>query len=487
MIRRLSLVLAALPAVLAAVLAIGILRHPSRQVQAGPVAPVPVDGAAAATRLAGAIRLRTVSYEAPSADSEAELRRLHAYLATSFLRLHALLKRETVGTYSLLYEWPGRDPRLAPILLMAHQDVVPVAPGTEAQWHADPFGGEIRDGFVWGRGTWDDKGNLMAILEAVEDLLAAGFVPQRTVYLAFGHDEENGGTAGAAAIAKLLAGRGVRLQFVMDEGLLIGDGMVPGLAQPAALIGLAEKGSATLRLTAREPPGHSSMPGARSAIGSLAAALTKLERAPLPASLHGVPAAMLETLAPEMRWPQRVALSNLWLTEPLVRGQLAARPATDAMLRTTTALTVVSGGNKENVLPGEASALVNFRLLPGDTIAQIVAHVRRVVHDDHIAVEVEPRATEASPVALSEADGYRLIERTIRGLFPEVVVAPGLMIGGTDSRHFAALADNVYRFSPVRARPEDLPRFHGTDERIAIENYVELIRYYRELLRAGTS
>jgi carboxypeptidase PM20D1 len=486
-IRRLSLVLAALTAVLAAVLAIGVLRHPSRQVPAGAVETVTVDAAAAAARLAGAVRLRTISYETPSADSAAELLRLHAYLAESFPRTHALLKRETVGTFSLLYEWPGRDARLAPILLMAHQDVVPIAPGTEAQWHADPFGGELRDGYVWGRGTWDDKGNLMAILEAVEGLLAAGFVPQRTVYLAFGHDEENGGAAGAAAIAKLLAARGVHLAYVTDEGLLIGDGMVPGLAQPAALIGLAEKGSATLRLTAREAPGHSSMPGARSAIGSLAAALATLERSPLPASLRGVPSAMLETLAPQMRWPQRIALSNLWLTEPLVRGQLAARPATDAMLRTTTALTVVSGGNKENVLPGEATALVNFRLLPGDTIERVVAHVRAAVHDDHIEVEVQPRAVEASPVASREADGYRLIERTVRGLFPDVLVAPGLMIGGTDSRHFATLADNVYRFSPVRARPEDLPRFHGTDERIAVANYVELIRFYRELLRSGTT
>ena len=487
MIRRLTLLIAASLAALAAVLAIGVARHPSRQVRVNPVPPVAIDGVAAATRLAGAVRLRTISFESPSADSEAELRRLHAYLAESFPRTHAALKRETVGGLSLLYEWTGRDPRIAPILLMAHQDVVPVAPGTESAWHADPFGGEIRDGYVWGRGTWDDKGNLMAILEAVEGLLATGFVPQRTVYLAFGHDEENGGGAGAAAIAKLLAGRGVHLEFVTDEGLLIGDGMVPGLAQPAALIGMAEKGSATLRLTAREPPGHSSMPGARSAIGSLATALTRLEHAPLPASLRGVPAAMLETLAPQMQWPQRLALSNLWLTEPLVRGQLAARPATNAMLRTTTALTVIAGGNKENVLPGEAHALVNFRLLPGDTIERVVAHVRRALDDDRIEVEVQPRAAEASPVALREADGYRLIERTVRGLFPDVLVAPGLMIGGTDSRHFAALADNVYRFSPVRARPEDLPRFHGTDERISIANYVELIRYYRELLRAGTS
>ncbi|MBS0396388.1 MAG: M20/M25/M40 family metallo-hydrolase, partial [Proteobacteria bacterium] len=267
-----------------------------------------------------------------------------------------------------------------------------------------------------------------------------------------------------------------------DEGMLITDGMMPGLAHPLALIGVAEKGSATLRLSVSGPPGHSSMPGPSSAIGTLATALAKLEHQPLPAAVRGVTAEMLETLAPEMRLPMRAVLSNLWLFRPLVRAQLERTPATGAMLRTTTALTVVEGGNKENVLPGEASALVNFRLLPGDSIERVVTHVRRTVRDGRVRIEVQPHATEASPVAPSTADGYQRIARTVRELFPEVVVAPGLMIGGTDSRHFAALADGVYRFSPVRARAEDLPRFHGTDERIAIANYVELIAYYQRLL-----
>ena len=472
-------------AALAAAVAVGTLQHRSQQLTVPPAPPLAVDETAAAGRLAGAVRFRTVTSDPPSEASRADLLRLHAYLEQSFPRAHAALKREIVGGYSLLYTWPGRDLAAKPVLLMAHQDVVPVAPGTEDRWQTAPFAGEIRDGFVWGRGTWDDKGNLMAILEAVELLAAQGFEPRRTIYLAFGHDEESGGEAGAKAIAALLAARGVRLDFVTDEGLLITDGILPGLSSPAALIGVAEKGSVTLALTATEAPGHSSMPGPRSAIGALAAALARLEQSPLPAAIRGVPKEMLETLAPEMSAAKRVLLSNLWLFGPLVQAGLERAPSTNAMLRTTTALTVVRAGNKENVLPGEAVALVNFRLLPGDSIERVVGHARRAIHDERIRIEVAPGATEASAVASTDTASYQLINRTVRTLFPGVLVAPGLMIGGTDSRHMAAIADNVYRFSPVRARSEDLPRFHGTDERISIENYAELIRYYHRLMSAA--
>lgn len=482
MIRKTLYALALAFAVLAAGITIGTLRHGSRQLSVPAATAAAVNEAAAAERLAGAVRFRTVSYETPSEASRAEFLKLHAYLAQVFPKAHATLQREVVGNYSLLYMWPGRDRAAKPILLMAHQDVVPVAPGTEDRWHAAPFAGEIRDGFVWGRGTWDDKGNLMAILEAVEMLAAQGFEPRQTVYLAFGHDEENGGADGAKAIAALLAARGVRLDFVIDEGMLITDGMMPGLSSPAALIGVAEKGSATLTLTATAAPGHSSMPGPSSAIGTLAAALAKLEHAPMPAAIQGVPQELLETLAPEMGLTQRIALSNLWLLGPLVRSQLEGKPATNAMLRTTTALTVVHGGNKENVLPGEAVALVNFRLVPGDSIERVVSHVRRVIRDDRIRIDVAPGSSEASGVAATDSQSYQLINRTVRELFPGVLVAPGLMIGGSDSRHMAPIADNVYKFSPVRARSEDLPRFHGTDERIAIANYAELIRFYHRLI-----
>ena len=476
---------AALALLVALILVIGVntLRHASRQLQVPPAPPLAIDIDAASQRLAAGVRLRTVSHDGQDGASAAELLKLHALLEKSFPRVHASLQREIVGGYSLLYTWPGSDPAAKPILLMAHQDVVPIASGTEKDWQADPFGGEIRDGFIWGRGAWDDKANLFGIFEAVETLLAAGHQPRQTIYLASGHDEEIGGEQGAMAIVALLKSRGVRLDFVLDEGLLITEGILKGLDAPAALIGTAEKGYLTLSLSATATPGHSSMPGPETAIGMLAAALTRLEDRQMPAAFRGVAQELFDTIAPEMSGVNRVLLSNLWLFGPLVKAQLEKGASTNAMLRTTTALTVVQAGNKENVLPGRAEALVNFRLLPGDSVESVTAHVRTAAANEKISVSRAGKTpSEPSPISATASASYQLLNRTIRELFPGTVVAPGLMIGATDARHFLGIADAVYRFSPVRARPEDLPRFHGTNERISVANYAELIRFYHRLL-----
>ena len=483
MIRRISIVSALVALAVAAILAFNTWRHSSQQITVHPAMAVPVDRAAVAARLGDAIRFRTISFEHPSAETQAQLLAFRAYLERAFPHLHAALQREVVNGYSLLFTWPGEERTAKPILLMAHQDVVPVASGTEKDWHADPYSGEIRDGFIWGRGSWDDKGNMMAILEAVETLAAGGFRPRRTIYLAFGHDEENGGAEGARMIARLLADRGVHCEFALDEGLLIAEGILPGLEPPAALIGIAEKGSLTLRLSAYATPGHSSMPPARSAIGALAAAIGRVQAAPMPAAIAGVTAQMFDAIAPEMSGFARVAMSNLWLFGPMVRGQLESSPSTNALIRTTTAITVIHGGDKNNALPGQAEALIDFRLLPGDTADKVIEHVRRVVRDEHIRIAPASPAEEPSRVSSVTSTSYRVIERTIREVLPGTIVAPGLLIAATDSRHMSAVADDIYRFSPVRAHAEDLPRFHGTDERMSVANYTELIRFYGALIQ----
>lgn len=471
---------------LAAVLGVNTWRQPSRQVDVAARPPVAVDEAGAARRLSEAVRLRTVSIDSQPDAAGPEFLKLHAWLQASYPRAHAAMQREVVAGYSLLYTWPGTDPQAAPVMLMAHQDVVPIAPNTERDWQADPFAGTVRGGFVWGRGAWDDKGNLVSMMEAVEMLAREGFRPRRTVYLAFGHDEETGGERGAAQIAALLKSRGVKLDFVIDEGLLITEGVLKGLDAPLALVGVAEKGYVNLSLTTHATPGHASMPPAHgSAIGTLATALARLEAQPMPAGIRGVAAEMFARIAPEMSPPMRVVLSNLWLFGPLVRSQLEQGPSTNAMLRSTSALTMVAGGNKANVLPGEATANVNVRLLPGDTVAGAVAHARQAIGNPAVEVGTAPgMQSEASPVSPVDAPSYRLIERTVRELFPGTVVAPGLMIGATDARHMLGLAAQVYRFSPVRARSEDLPRFHGTNERISTANLAELVAFYHRLLQA---
>ncbi|TAK97713.1 MAG: M20 family peptidase [Aquabacterium sp.] len=442
---------------------------------------VVMDAHAAASRLSVAVQQPTVW--TPDDQNAKAFEALHQHLTASFPKAHATLGLQRFGQHALLYTWPGSDPHAQPIALLAHQDVVPIAPGTERDWQEPPFSGSLKDGFIWGRGAWDDKGNLMAIMEAVEMLLQSGFQPRQTIYLAFGADEEVGGANGAKLIADWLKQQKVRLRFAMDEGLLITHGMVPGVHKPVALIGMAEKGYLTLSLTAKAQPGHASMPPMRSAIGMVGEAVARVEAHQMPPHLTGLPRDMFEAVAPEVEGPTRWLLSNLWLTAPVVTSQLEKTPSANAMLRTTSVATVFKAGERENVLPGVATALVNFRLLPGDRSEAVEQHVKQVLSGLNVKVGRQPQVTEASAVSSSQTPAYRLLARTLRELQPDVVVAPGLLVGGTDSRHFADVSDATFRFTPMHAAQPDLARFHGTNERLSVDNYVGMIQFYERLLR----
>ncbi len=485
---KVAVALLALLGLLVLVLALNTWRQGSRQVTVPPVAAIAIDEQAAAQSLSAAIQAKTVSSLDDASLNADQFELLHQHLQSRYPKLHATLQREVVGGLSLLYTWPGSDASAKGIMLMAHQDVVPIAPGTEERWQAEPFAGTVKEGFVWGRGSWDDKANLIAQMEAVEMLVASGFKPKRTIYLAFGADEEVGGNRGAKAIAELLKQRGVKLDFIIDEGLLITEGVLAGLKPAAAIIGIAEKGYVSLQLSVEAKPGHSSIPPAKgtSAIAMMSAALQELDQKQLPANIRGVAREMFATVAPEMSGFNRVALSNLWLFGSVVQKQLEASASTNAMLRTTTALTIVNAGIKDNVLPGLAEATVNFRLLPGDTQSTVVEHAKQAIGNDKVTLKVSV-ASEASKVAPTDSASYKLIERTVRELFPDTIVAPGLMVGGTDSKHFEDICDHIYKFSPVRAKPEDLSRFHGTNERISTSNLAELIRFYHRLLSQGAA
>ncbi len=488
MIKKILVSVCAVLLVLVAAAGINTARKGSRQLVVEPLAPLTVDEAGAAARLADAVRLQTISSRDEAGLHADQFKAFHTLLQARFPKVHAALKREVVGDLSLLYTWEGADPKATPIMLMAHQDVVPVAPGTEGDWQVPPFAGTVKDGFIWGRGSWDDKGNLMSQLEAVEMLLASGYKPPSTIYLAFGADEEVGGLRGAAKIAALLKDRGVHLDFVLDEGLLVLDGVMPGVKAPTALIGVAEKGYMSVVLKMSATPGHSSMPpkAGTSAIAMLSAALKRLDDEQLSGGIRGVAGEMFDTLAPEMGGFSRVALSNLWLFGPVVQKQLEGAGSTNAMLRTTTALTIVSAGNKENVLPGRAEATVNFRILPGDTKEQVLAHMRAKVGmaapADQFELFALPGAVDASKVAPTDSAQYRVLNKTVREVFPDALVAPGLMVAGTDSIHYGPISDHIFKFSPVRANAEDLKRFHGTNERLAVANYADAIRFYHRLI-----
>lgn len=455
---------------------------PDRQIRDQPVS-IALDEAGAARRLAGAVQFRTISNLDPARIDAREFRALHAYLESTFPAAHRALEREVVGELSLLYRWKGRNPARKPFIFMSHLDVVPVEPGTEHTWQHPPFSGDIAEGCIWGRGTLDVKHSATGLLEAAETLLASGFIPEQDIYFAFGHDEEVLGRHGAARIADLLHARGVRAEFVLDEGSCITENLVPGMKKPVALISTSEKGYLTVRLTATSPGGHSSMPPPRTAVGTLARALVKLETHPFATTMTPLTREMMTYLAPEMPWANRMVMANLWLTRGIVAPLMARSPSAAAALHTTIAPTMLSASPQENVLATHASALVNFRLLPGDSIEGVITRVQSLVKSEGIQVEALPGAWEAPPVSPSDGPAFRALQRTLAQIFPGVITAPFQMLGGTDARHYARLSPCVYRFMPIRVSPESINLPHGTNERLPVKDYANSVRFYIQLIR----
>lgn len=441
----------------------------------------PVDADAVAKRLGEAIRFNTVSLPPPAPVRSEGFRGLRRFFEITYPHVHSTLREEVVAQYSLLYTWQGEDRSLAPLLLLAHLDVVPI--DAPKDWTQPPFSGKIADGYLWGRGSLDDKVSAVGILEAVETLLKSGFRPKRTVYIAFGHDEEISGNAGAASLARELGKRGVAPEFILDEGGAITHDIVGGVDKPVAVVGVAEKGYVSLTLTATSSGGHSSMPPAHSAIGEIAAAVERLENDAFPFEIDGITDRMLDTIGPEMSFTGRLALANRWLFGPIVIERLAASPSTAAALHTTAAVTMIRGGVKDNVLPREASATVNFRIAPGESIASVTARVKQVVDDENIKIAALPFGSEPSAISPIDSVGYIAIEKSIRQVEPGTIVTPALMLGATDSRHYAELTRNIYRFLPMDLNAKDLERIHGVDERIAVDNCARVVQFYIQVIR----
>jgi len=449
-------------------------------------APVAIDTIAAAQHLAGAVRFPTVSFRSGGPIDTTAFLGLHRYLEVTFPRVTQALTREVVGGLSLLYTWPGADPKLAPVVLMGHMDVVPVPEPSLPKWSQPPFDGAINGGYIWGRGTLDDKTTVLSILEAVESLLGAGYQPPRTVYLTFGHDEEVGGRYGARAIVERLVAQGVKPALVLDEGGFMAAGLMPGLERRAAIVGIAEKGYLSLRLRAQAAGGHSSMPTGRTAIGALSRGIARLEANPFPSKLDGPTRGMVEAMAPYVAFGRRVLLANLWLTAPLVGRSLATNPLGAALQHTTIAPTMLSAGIKDNVLPPEATAVVNFRIRPGETVATVTDRVRAILADSAIVVEpLDSVGVDPSPVADIGSPAYRLVVETIQGMVPNerLPVIPYLVMGGTDAKFWGGYTNLAFRFLPVPMGAGDRERIHGVDERVSVADYATSVGFFARLLR----
>lgn len=439
--------------------------------------PVPQPESGAAARLSKALQFKTVSTQDPALSPKAEFEALHKHIEDSFPLIRERLKREKIGE-TLLYTWLGKEPALKPALLLAHLDVVPVEPGTESKWEQPPFSGAVAGGFIWGRGAIDDKGRAWAILEAVEGLLKTGYMPTRTILISLGHDEEVGGAEGAKRVAALLAQRKTLLEAAFDEGGAIVNQQ--DFSKPVARIMVAEKGYLTVELVAHGEGGHSSMPPKTTAVGRLARAVERVETHPFPARLTSIERASLNALAKDVRWPKRLLYSHPRLFSWFVRRAYAKQPPSNALIRTTIAPTIVQGGIKDNVLPTTARAVINLRLLPGDTIEYALKRLVDVIDDP--LVSVSPTGTEpseASAVSDPKGPGYAALEQATHEVMPDALVAPALLGGASDARHFQGLTSSIYRFRPWRATsPEELKRFHGANERVSVSDLEEQIRFY---------
>eukprot|EP00066_Takifugu_rubripes_P001976 XP_003963552.1 PREDICTED: probable carboxypeptidase PM20D1 [Takifugu rubripes] len=431
-----------------------------------------------------AVRIPTVSFSETDLNTTALLqfdRLLRKAFPTVFSS--PLVQHELVANYSHLFWVRGSQPDLAPYLLLAHIDVVPAA--LSDGWDAPPFSAEEIGDFIYGRGTIDDKSSLMGMLQALEYLLIKGYAPRRGLYISLGHDEEVSGFQGAASVTRLLKRRGVQLSFVLDEGLAVLDGVIPGLEEPAALIGVSEKGSATVKLSVSTVPGHSSMPPRETSIGILAAAIKRLEDNPMPRLFgQGPEGETFEHLAHKFSLPKKFIMSNLWLFSSLLGRMLERKADTNAFVRTTTAVTMFNAGVKVNVIPSAAEAYVNLRIHSAQTLQEVLHLIQSTVGDQRVSVEL---VYGFDPLPVSSSDeksfGFQIIKKTILDLFPTVTVAPGICIGNTDSRHFKDLTNDIYRFAPLWFRPGDAQRFHGINERISKKNYEELIQFYFDLIQ----
>ena len=477
MMKRVALGIAAAAFLLIAIVVIRtiMIAGPAVQIAAVETPLAPIEANLVAQRVSQAIKYQTVSSGdgAKEAEKTTALRAMQQWMDQTYPYFHDQAGPEVFGE-SLLFTWHGTNPNLPPVLLIAHMDVAPVADGTEKEWTHAPFSGDIADGFVWGRGAIDSKGPLIAMLEAGERLARSGFQPDRTIMFAFGEDHETGGVKGSA-IAKALTTRGTRFDWVLDEGSSIMNEPYPGVRQPVAFIGTAEKGLLSLELVAHGEGGL--------AVQRLSNAISKVTNDPFDSDIDSIQRAKFDVLMPMLPMSDRAMLANLWLTKPLLMRRLEVVPDLASVLHTTISPAIPSAGTKENTAPQTATGVIDFRLHQRDSVASVISRVRDTIDDDQVDVnEREETLAEPSGIVALDNPAYIHLSDMIKAEFG-VPTSPELMNYATDSRYYLGIADAVLRFRPFRAELTDLPRIHGTDERVSVEDLGKAAGFYMRLIQ----
>ena len=434
----------------------------------------------ALSHMSAAIQLRT---ETPNDDYQFDTATFMSYrkfLETTYPLIHKNLTRTIIDSFNYIYEWKGTDPSILPMVLMAHYDVVPVEESAVKLWHAKPYGGEIKDNYIWGRGVLDDKASMISILEAVEAQLGKGFTPKQTILLCFGADEESSGK-GATAMVKYFRQMNRKFDLVVDEGGEISTEHNKSVKAPIASIGVGEKGYVTLVLTAQKEGGHSSIPAAATAIDILSNGIAKLSQNPMPTKLTPPIEAYLKSIsAYNENFLDKMFLSNMWLFKSSVVNSMTKDPMSNALVRTTMVPTVFNSGVRDNVIPTFATAYVNSRILPGQSSKDVFDYVQKTINDTNIKITYYKNyMTEPSPTTDVNSKYYKRVEKAVRSVVKDVVVAPMLMVGATDSRNYREVSDGVVNFTPLT----DAKGYHGIDERLQISDFQKCFNFYTILIK----
>ncbi|MDR0449823.1 MAG: M20/M25/M40 family metallo-hydrolase [Treponema sp.] len=428
-------------------------------------------------------------------EAEAPLRRFQDFLAESYPSFQRLAERRVLSPYSLVYRWPGTGKGAGTsgetggpdeaVLILAHYDVVPAE---KEKWASDPFGAELKDGFVYGRGTQDMKGVLVALMEAAEGLARRGFRPRRDLWFAFGGDEERTGLTGALRSAGWFRERGLRFSWILDEGSSVVVNQIRGVEKPLALFSIEEKGFLSLELSVAQKPGHASKPPRVQAAAVLARALLRLSRRPFPYRLVSTVESFYSGLSSLNSGAPALAMARPRLLGPLFFSMFATGPQTDAMFRSTLAMTQLEGSSADNVMSSEVRAIINLRLLRPRTVEGAVEFVKRVVGDEEVSVKIYGMGSDPVPPnpehSRLSGPGWKEMAAAVKRVFPDAAVLPFIMTATTDSRHYRDLAGGIFRFSPFKLSPADSGGVHGHDERLSLDNFFQAISFYRALFES---
>lgn len=482
--------LAALGAAAAAVPVKAALFKPEK-VEVPPMEDEKVDLNRFRKNLSDAIKFKTIADKEAANTDWTVFDAFHDFLKERYPLMHEKLELTVIARGSLVFRWKGTRSDLDPIALLSHQDVVPISEGTLDDWKHDPFEGVDDGEFIWGRGALDMKNHLIGVLESVETLLSEGFVPERDVYILLGHNEEvmcATSENGATCICNYLKEKGVHLDAIIDEGGAILPVEVKGVINKhLAGIGVAEKGYADVEVAVTAKGGHSSQAPNHTAIGHLADVIKDIENHQFKAKMSPMMRELFDKIGRNCTYPARLVTCNLKLLEPALTKAMSFIPPAASMLRTTFGVTMASGSPQANVLPQRASVTVNFRMFPGQTVDDVLEHLHKVIKNKKVEINLLPGWKNPSAVSPTDTRSFKVIEKICHSMDDKAVVAPYLVMGGTDACHYQAVCENIYRYSPFLVSTSLLLTTHGTNERIPVSVMEDAVKFFKRYIRLASA